>query len=177
MRILFILCLCALSQSGMAQPSAFAWTDFSFGAPACRLKMPGVPEPQKANLPAEVLKRIKRYDAFYIDNEFNGIIVTLTHVAYTDDVIANQKGAIDGTNAQWRATGATIDVHTTEAKVISGKSGTEQQGSYKMNGKDYEFYDLVVTEGPRMWQIIVIIRSGDVMLRQTLNHLKNSIQF
>lgn len=160
-----------------AQPSLFTWTEFSLGVPAMRMSLPGVPQAQKANLPNEILRMIKRYDAYYIDNEAAGITITLTHVAYTDEVVANQKGAMDGTNAQWRATGAGVEVHTTVDRVINGKSALEQQGSYRVGAKEYEYYDLVATEGSNMWQVIVIIRTGDVVLRQTLNSIKDSIRF
>ncbi len=176
MRILFFSFL-LLATPIVAQDTTFPWQDFSFGTPALSLRMPGKPVAQASKLPDQLLQRIKRYEAHYINDRVNGMVVTIMHATYTDDVIADREGVINGTMEQWHRTGAVATVHSTKEITVSGKSALEQQGDYRHEGKDYAFYDLVIADGPSMWQVIVIIRVGDVGLRQALNDMRDSIQF
>lgn len=159
------------------QQPTFSWQPFSFGSPSLSLSLPGTPLPQQATLPQSVLSRISRYDAYYIKDPTQGIVVTLMHVTYTNDIVADIKGAADGTLSQWEYTGSRVDVLHTFHDEVEGRSRLLQSGLYFVDGQENEFTNIVIGEDEKLWQVIVIIRAGDKYLQQAVEKLINSITF
>jgi hypothetical protein len=161
----------------VGQNNSIAWQNFSFGAPALKVTLPGKPEAQSSNLPQSVKNYIKRYDAFYVRDDARGIVVTMMHLTYTDDVVADPNGAIEGTNGQWESTGTRVAIlNTTEAKV-SGKKSLQQRGKLIMGGQEHDYMDVVVVDGSRLWQVVVMTKTGDASLKTVMQKITDSISF
>ncbi len=170
--LLFALCLLPLASYG--QKSAIGWQTFSIGAPALQILLPGEPLPQNANLPEAVQSYIKKYEAFYYQDG-KGLVVTLMHVVYSVDVMSDVKGAIDGTNGQWERTGSKVAVLSTTNNKINGKNAIQQRGKLINGGQENDYMDIVIGEGAKLWQVIVMVPSKDTVLQTTMQKIIDSI--
>jgi hypothetical protein len=166
-----------LPAMAFGQTDNLSWQYFSFGSPALKVTLPGKPQSQSSNLPQSVKNYIKRYDAFYTRDDARGIVVTMMHLTYTDDVVADPNGAIEGTNGQWESTGTRVAIlNTTETKV-SGKKSLQQRGKLIMGGQEHDYMDVVVVDGSRLWQVVVMVKTGDASLKSVMQKITDSISF
>lgn len=159
-----------------AQDNA-SWRPFVFGKPSLTVQLPGIPSLQKTNLPPDVKAFITDYEAFYLRDEPDGLVVTMMYAFYANDVVADAKGAVEGTNSQWQGTGSKVVVSSTTENKISNKSSVQQRGKLVQGGKEYDYMDIVVVEGSKLWQVIVMVESKQESLQQTLRKIIDSISF
>jgi len=175
MRVLILLLY--LFPGLLSAQENFQWQDFSFGNPALSLQLPGIPAPQNTNLPSDVKAFVKEYDAYYHKNEKVGIVITMMHALYANDVQADKMGAIEGTNSQWEATGSRVVISSTTENPISAKSAAQQRGILMNAGREYDYMDIVVVEESKIWKVVVMIPSDDKSLQPVLRKIVDSITF
>lgn len=153
------------------------WIDFSLGSPALHIKLPGQPSLQKPNIPASVRAYFKQYDGYYLKDKPSGLVITLMAIRYNDDITADGRGALNGTNGQWEQTGMRVAILSTVDKKVSGKKAVYQRGSLIQGEKEHEFMDIVITEGSKMWQIIIMADKAKPDLRDYLQRITDSVTF
>lgn len=175
MRIILLL-LCS-GPFWVSAQQEFQWNKFSFGKPALTLSIPGAVEQQNTNLPADAKAFVEAYDAYYHKNGETGLVVTMMHAFYKNDVQADKLGAVEGTNNQWEATGSRVVILSTTENKISSKSAVQQRGMLMNGGREYDYMDVVMVDGARIWQVIVMIPSDDKSLQPVLQKIVDSIKF
>ncbi len=175
MRGLFFI-LCSFPFLLTAQEN-LPWQPFSFGTPVLSMQIPGLPARQNTNLTPDVKAFVKAYDAYYHQNADKGIVITMMHAFYENDVQADKMGAVEGTNNQWEATGSRVVISSTTENTISSRSAVQQSGILFSAGREYDFMDVVIVEGARIWQIIVMVASDDESLQPVLRKVINSVEF
>ena len=153
------------------------WESFSFGKPELSLLIPGDVNPQNTNLPADAKAFVEAYDAYYHKNGETGLVVTMMHAFYKDDVQADKLGAVEGTNNQWEATGSRVVILSTTENKIASKSSVQQRGLLMNGGREYDYMDVVIVDGARIWQVIVMIPSDDKSQQSVLRKIIDSIKF
>lgn len=158
------------------QVSQEGWVTISVGQPAMQILLPANPTPQKQGLPPAVKTYIKKHEGFYLKDKPKGVVVTISATEYRDDIKADGRGVINGTNGQWQETGTKVAVLSTFDKKVSGKNGVQQRGVLLQNGDETEFIDLVITEGNRMWQVIVMADATQPALRPYLQQIVDSVR-
>jgi hypothetical protein len=173
--LVFLLLFLGGELSG--QVAGFSWQDFSLGTPALTFKVPFYPLPQEVSLPQSVADYIRQYDAFYIKEPERGIVVTIMHVIYNDDITADVNGAVQGTIAQWRANNAQVEIQAASLDPISGKNAVRQMGRFVQDGKENRFANVVVGEGSKLWQLIIIVKAGDPNLQKAMDTMLSSLAF
>jgi hypothetical protein len=171
---LLVLILC-LSPLCIQAQDAFQWTNFTFGQPALSVSIPGKVDEQNMNLPPDAKAFVETYEAYYHRNVDNGLVVTMMHAFYKDDVQADKHGALEGTNNQWEATGSRVVIMSTTENKMSSKSAVQQMGVLMNAGREYDFMDVVIVEGAKIWQVIVMIPSDDKSLQPVLRKIVDSI--
>ena len=175
MRIVFFL-FCFVPGVISAQ-QGYDWQAFSYGTPALTLSVPGQVEQQNTNLPPDAKAFVSEYDAYYYKNSGTGVVVTMMHAFYKDDVISDKMGAVEGTNNQWEATGSRVVILSTTENAIDGRSAVQQRGLLMNGGREYDYMDVVAVEGSRIWQVIVMIPSDDEAQEPVLQKIIDSISF
>jgi hypothetical protein len=159
------------------QHRPFAWQDFSMGSPALSYKMPGKPLPQGTKLPASVATYIKTYDGYYYEDRTRGIVMNMMFVQYTDTITADIANAAEGTFGQWRATGSIVDIQHKALLQISGRQSLVHAGFFQSGGQYNEFNSIVIGDGSKLWQVVVIIRAKDDDLKRTMKTIMDSMKF
>ena len=91
----FLFFLCLVPGIMVGQSKSLTWQDFSFGSPALHVKMPGILTKQQTKLPPKAQEQVKSYEAYYLKDDPNGIVITVMYALYAS-VVADAKGAIDG---------------------------------------------------------------------------------
>jgi hypothetical protein len=124
-----------------------------------------------------VITYIKKYISAYLRDQSNDYVITMMHVEYNNDVPADAKGAIEGTNGQWETTGSKVAVLSTTSNKISGKYSMQQRGKLIMGGQEHDYTDIVITEGSKLWQVIVMVRANDTSLKTVMQKVVDSIDF
>ncbi len=176
MRFLVVI-ICFVPAMLFGQISNLVWQNYALGTPTVKVKLPGQPLPQEAKLPPQAASYIKEYDASYLKDDANGIVITMMYAWYANDVIADSHGALDGTNRQWESTGTRVAILNTDETKISGKSAVKQRGKLIIGGQEHEFMDIVIVEGSMLWQIIVMVRANDTSLKTVMQKITDSITF
>ncbi len=175
MRILFFL-FC-LVPSWLSAQSDVQWKKFNFGQPELSVLIPGETAAQNTNLPADAKAFVEAYEAFYHKNTETGVVVTMMYAHYKDDVLSDKHGAVEGTNNQWEATGSRVVILNTSENKISSKSAVQQRGLLLNSGREYDYMDVVIVEGSKIWQLIVMIPSDDQSLQPVMRKIIDSINF
>jgi hypothetical protein len=173
----FFIILCILTPTLAFAQLDETWIDFSIGSPALKLKLPGQPSPQNPSIPPSVRAYFKQYDAYYLKDKPRGLVITLMAIRYNDDITADGRGAINGTNGQWEQTGMQVAILSTVDKKVSGKNAVYQRGNLIQGEKQHEFMDIVITEGNKMWQIIIMADKKKPELRDDLQQIAESLTF
>ncbi len=155
----------------------FKWQDFSIGKPALSLKVPMAPKPQNKNIPESVMQTIRTYDGYFIKDETRGLVITMMHVDYSADITADVGGAVQGTISQWKNSGAQVHIRMVSMDPLSGKSAIRQIGTFVQNGQENQFANVVVGEGSKLWQVIIIAKVGDADLRSVMDTMLSSLAF
>ncbi len=176
MRVL-VFFVCLIPALAFGQGATTGWQGYTFGTPALSVRLPGAPLPQEVNLPPHVIPHIKTYISAYLRQESNDYVITLMHVEYSNDVPADAKGALDGTNGQWETTGSKVAVLTTTSNKVSGKYSMQQRGKLIMGGQEHDFTDIVITEGSKLWQVIVMARANNAEMKTLMQKVVDSITF
>lgn len=172
----FMILISLLPTLAQAQVDA-TWVDFSIGSPALQIKLPGQPALQKPNIPSSVRAYFKQYDGYYLKDKPSGLVITLTAIRYNDDITADGRGALNGTNEQWEKTGMRVAILSTVDKKVTGKKAVYQRGTLIHGEKEHEFMDIVITEGNRMWQIIIMADKAKPALKDYLQRITDSVKF
>lgn len=159
------------------QVAGFSWQDFSLGTPALTFKVPFHPLPQNAALPQSVTEYIRQYDGYYIKEPDRGIVMTIMFVTYKDEITADVNGAVQGTIAQWRANNAQVEIQAASLDPISGKNAVRQMGRFVQDGKENRFANVVVGEGSKLWQVIIIVKAEDPNLQKAVDLILSSLAF
>ena len=152
------------------------WQNFSIGNPPMKVLVPGEPTPQNVTLPKTVQDFVKTYQASYYEDG-HGLVITIMHVVYSVDVVADLSGALEGTNGQWKATGSKVAILSTSHNRITGKSSIQERGKLINGGEENDYMDIVIGDGPKLWQVIVMVPSKDAERLKTLQKIVDSITF
>ena len=176
MRFILIL-FCFTSGLVTAQLTPFTWKEFVVGSPAMSIIVPGVLMPQESELPQSVAAYMKKYEAYYLKDEPYGMVITLMHLTYAGETIADLVGAANGTLSQWEATGAKLEVQTFTKLLTDGRNSILQKALFTIDGKESIFTNLVIGEGSSMWQIVMIVPSKDETMGATMKRMYDSIRF
>ncbi|HSF89915.1 MAG TPA: hypothetical protein VLA46_10890 [Saprospiraceae bacterium] len=160
----------------VGQSKSFAWQDFSFGSPALHAKMPGQLIKQQTKLPPKAQEQVSGYEAHYLKDDHNGVVITVMYALYAS-VVADAKGAIDGTVGQWEATGTKVAILSTTDTKISGQKAIAQRGKLIIGGQEHDYMDVVIVNGARLWQVIVMTRASDASLKAVMQKITDSITF
>ena len=153
------------------------WVDFSMGSPALHINLPVQPSPQKPAIPPSVRAYFKKYEGFYLKDQPKGFVVTMMAIDYNPDIPADGRGAINGTNGQWEKNGAKLAILSTVDKVITGKKAVQQRAQLIQGGLTYEIIDVVITEGNKLWQVIIMADSTKPDLRDDIQRVADSLRF
>lgn len=174
----FILILFCFS-SGMvtAQLTPFTWKEYMVGTPAMSIIVPGILIPQDAELPQGVAVYMKKYEAYYLKDDPFGMVITIMHLTYAGDRIADLVGVANGTLSQWEATGAKIEVQTFTKLLTDGRNSILQKGLFTIDGKESIFTNLVIGDGASVWQTVMIVPSKDETMGATMKRMYDSIRF
>lgn len=173
---IFLFFLCLVPGILVAQSKSFAWQDFSFGSPDLHVKMPGMLTKQQAKLPPMAQQQVSLYEAYYLKDDPNGIVITVMHVLYAS-VVADATGAIEGTVGQWESTGTKVAILNTTDTKISGQKAIMQRGKLIIGGQEHDYMDVVVVNGARLWQVIVMTKANDALLKSVTQKITDSITF
>ncbi len=171
----FIFCFLPILAFG--QGTTPGWQEFSLGKPPLSLRLPGIPSTQKAALPAKAMSYISHYEGYYLQDDPGGLVVTIMHVVYANNVIADPKGAAEGTNGQWEATGSKVAVTNTTENKVSGRIALQERGKLLMQGQEHDFMDIIVVEGSKLWQVIIMVPSKNATLKSTMEKIASSVTF
>jgi hypothetical protein len=172
-----LIILCATSGLLTAQQSPFTWKEFVVGSPAMSIVVPGILIPQEAAIPENIAAYMKKYEAYYLNDDSHGMVITMMHLVYSGEIIADLVGAANGTLNQWEATGAKLDVQTFTKLLTDGKNSILQKGSFSIDGKQSIFTNLVIGDGASMWQIAMIVPAKDETMATTMSRMYDSIRF
>jgi hypothetical protein len=172
-----LIILCATSGLLTAQQTPFTWKEFVVGSPAMSIVVPGILIPQDAELPQNVAVYMKKYEAYYLKDEPYGMVITLMHLTYAGEIIADLAGAANGTISQWEATGAKVEIQTFTKLLTDGRNSVVQKGLFTIDGKESIFTNLVIGDGASMWQIVMIVPSKDETMGTTMKRMYDSIRF
>lgn len=176
MKYILIL-LCTASGLLTAQQTPFAWKEFVVGSPAMSIVVPGILIPQEGGLPQGIAAYVKNYEAYYLKDEPHGMVINLMYITYAGDIVADLVGCANGTLSQWESTGAKIEVQTFTKLLTAGKNSILQKGLFTIDGKQSIFTNLVIGDGPTMWQIVMIVPSKDEPMALEMNRMYDSIRF
>jgi len=171
-----LIMLCCTSGLLTAQ-TTLTWKEFVIGSPAMSIDVPGILIPQEAELPQNLAAYIKKYEAFYMKDDPNGMVITVMAITYGGEIIADLVGAANGTLSQWQGTGAKVDVQTFTKLLTDGKNSVVQKGLFSIDGKQSIFTNLVIGDGPSMWQIAMIVPAHDDSMQKAMDRLYASIKF
>jgi hypothetical protein len=172
-----VFIVCFLPMLAMSQGTTPGWQEFSLGKPPLSLRLPGMPTAQKAALPPQAMSYISQYEGYYLQDDPGGLVVTIMHVIYANNVIADPKGAAEGTNGQWEATGSKVAVLNTSDTKVSGRIALQERGKLVMQGQEHDFMDIIVVEGSKLWQIIIMVPAKNATLKSTMEKIASSVTF
>lgn len=153
------------------------WMDFSIGSPALHINLPAQPSPQKPAIPPSIRAYFKKYEGFYLKDKPSGLVVTMMAIDYNPDIPADGRGAINGTNGQWEQTGMRVAILSTVDKKVTGKKAVYQRGTLIHGEKEHEFMDIVITEGNKLWQVIIMADKAKPALKDYLQRITDSVKF
>lgn len=173
---IFLFFLCLLPGIMVGQSKSVTWQDFSFGSPALHVKMPGLLTKQQTKLPPKAQEQVSSYEAYYLKDDPNGIVITVMYALYAS-VVADATGAIDGTVGQWEATGTKVAILSTNETKISGHKAVAQRGKLIIGGQESDYMDVVIVNGARLWQVIVMTKANDASLKSVMQKITDSITF
>ncbi len=173
---IFLCFLCLVPGIIVGQSKSVTWQDFSFGSPALHVKMPGILTKQQTKLPPQAQEHVSNYEAYYLKDDPNGIVITVMHALYSK-VVADATGAIEGTVGQWEATGTKVAILSTTDTKISGHKAVAQRGKLIIGGQEHDYMDVVVVNGARLWQIIIMTKANDASLKSVMQRITDSITF
>ncbi len=173
---IFLFFLCLVPGILIGQPKSIVWHDFSFGSPVLHVKMPGMLTKQQTKLPPQAQQQVSNYEAYYLKDDPNGIVITVMHILYAS-VVADAKGAIEGTVGQWESTGTKVAILNTTETKISGQKAIMQRGKLIIGGQEHDYMDVVVVNGARLWQVIIMTKANDASLKSVIQKLTDSIAF
>jgi hypothetical protein len=176
MRILLFL-FCISSLAAASQESTPAWQEATIGSPVLKLQLPGSPTPQDTKLPQTVRTHVKAYQSSYLKNVIEGLVVTMMYAEYAPDVVSDAKGAIEGTNSQWETTGVKVAVIGTQDIKVSGRSAIKQQGKLVIGSEEHNFTDIVIVQGNRLWQVIIMAKANNASLQSMSQKIAGSLTF
>ncbi len=172
-----LIFLCATSGLLTAQQSPFTWKEFVVGSPAMSIVVPGILIPQDAVIPENIAAYMKKYEAYYLKDDSHGMVITMMHLVYAGDIIADLVGAANGTLTQWENTGAKLEVQTFTKLLTDGRNSILQKGLFSIDGKQSIFTNLVIGDGASMWQIATIVPAKDETMAATMKRMYDSIRF
>jgi hypothetical protein len=172
-----LIILCATSGLLTAQQSPFTWKEFVIGSPAMSIVVPGILIPQEGGLPQDLAAYVDKYEAFYLKDEAHGMVINLMHITYAGQIMADLTGCANGTLSQWEATGAKLDVQLFTKLITAGKNSVVQKGLFTIDGKESIFTNLVIGDGPSIWQIVMIVPSKNEPMELTMKRMYDSIRF
>lgn len=172
----FLFFLCLVPGFIVGQSKAITWQDFSFGSPALKVKMPGVLTKQQTKLPPKAQEHVSNYEAYYLKDDANGIVITVMHILYAKE-LADATGAIEGTNGQWESNGTRVAILSTNDIKISGQKAVSQRGKLIIGGQEHDYMDVVVVNGAKLWQVIVMTNAKDTSLKAVMQKITDSMTF
>lgn len=134
------------------------WKSYSPGQSGLSLLLPGEPQPSSFDAPSSGadFKQVERYQVSV--EEFR---VMMCSVSYREDVPADLEQATRGVPAILQESGEVAEYKETISRTKhSGRSGVLVSGTFKRNGEPKQFRALLLSEGPRLWQVLVSHQSS-----------------
>jgi hypothetical protein len=136
------------------------WKSSAYGDPAIQVETPGQLSKVTLQLPAQVQQYVDQM-ASYQYKEENGLLISVTTIAYKPEVQPNLQGAATGSvNEMKNGKGMEDFTHTEADTTISNREGIVQNGSFKSNGERMDFTNLIVVSGQNAWQVLVATEAG-----------------
>lgn len=129
------------------------WKHYSPGQSGLSLLLPGDPQPGGFNAPAfsADFKQVERYQVSV--EEFR---VMLWNASYREDAPADLERATRALPAILQESGEVAEYKETVSRTNrSGRSGVLVSGTFKRNGELRQFRAFLLSEGPRLWQVLV----------------------
>jgi hypothetical protein len=113
----------------------------------------------------------------YLKNVPEGHVTTMMYAEYAPDIVSDAKGALDGTNKQWESTGSKVTIIATQDIKVSGRAAIKQQGKLINGNEEHDFTDIVVVQGNKLWQVIIMTKASDPALQAISQKIASSLAF
>ncbi len=134
------------------------WKSYSPGQSGLSLLLPGEPQLGGTDAPAPGTN-VKQTDYYQVSvKEFR---VVIGSVLYREDVPADLEQATRALPGILQVSGEVAEYKETISRTKhSGRSGVLVTGTFKRNGEPQQVRALLLSEGPRLWQVLVSHQSS-----------------
>lgn len=134
------------------------WKSYSPGQSGLSLLLPGEPQPGGSNAPSPGTE-VKQAEYYQVSvKEFR---VVIGSVLYREDVPADLEEATRALPAILQTSGEVVEYKETIGRTKhSGRSGVLVSGTFKRDGEPRQFRALLLSEGPRLWQVLVFYQAS-----------------
>ena len=79
--------------------------------------------------------------------------------------------------ASGKLPGTKVAILSTTDTKISGHKAVTQRGKLIIGGQESDYMDVVIVDGARLWQVIVMTRANDASLKSVMQKITDSIAF
>ena len=150
------------------------WKSYSPGQSGLSLLLPGEPQPSGLERAAPS-KDVKQADYYQVSvKEFK---VVIRSVSYREDVPADLEQATRALPAILQESGEVAEYKETVSQTKrSGRSGVLVSGAFKRNGEPRQFRCLLLSEGPRLWQVLVSYQASYPAAAKAARRVVDSIK-
>ena len=134
------------------------WKSYSPGQSGLSLLLPGEPQPSGSNAPSPGTE-VKQAEYYQVSvKEFR---VVIGSVLYREEVPADLEQATRALPAILQTSGEVAEYKEAVGRTKhSGRSGVLVSGTFNRNGEPRQFRALLLSEGPRLWQVLVSHQSS-----------------
>lgn len=154
-----------------------SWHAFSFGSPELTIFLPRIPEPLETMVQPSMLEIIQSFYGYGCEDRPTDTGVMLFHIGYAAEIRPDFSILGDQTIRELEIRGASYIKYTTASIRIGNRKGIRQSGSLEFKGIPKEFSATILTEGSKVWKIIIYIEAGDQKGQQMEKAILDSIAF
>ena len=124
-----------------------------------------------------MLEIIESFYGYGFKDQPTGVGVMLFHIGYAAEIHPDFSILGDQTIRELEIRGASYIKYTTSSIRIGGRKGIRQSGTLEFKGIQNEFSATILSEGSKVWKIIIYIETGDQKGKQIEKAILDSIAF
>lgn len=150
------------------------WKTYSPGQTGLSLLLPGEPQPGGSNAPSPGTE-VKQAEYYQVSvKEFS---VVIGSVSYREDAPVDLNQAIRALPAILQTSGEVAEYKEAIGRTThSGRSGVLVSSTFKRNGEPMQFRALLLSEGPRLWQVLVSYQASYPAAAKAARRIIDSIK-